>query len=48
MCIRDSPEAVQRILDAFDNIIEVINRMIEWAVWAAKTIVNTDVYKRQA
>lgn len=36
-----SPEAVQRILDAFDNIIEVINRMIEWAVWAAKTIVNT-------
>ena len=33
-----SPEAVQRILDAFDNIIEVINRMIEWAVWAAKTI----------
>ena len=27
-----SPEAVQRILDAFDNIIEVINRMIEWAV----------------
>lgn len=36
-----SPEAVQRILDAFDNIIEAINRMIEWAVWAAKTIVNT-------
>ena len=36
-----SPEAVQRILDAFDNIIEVINRMIEWVVWAAKTIVNT-------
>lgn len=36
-----SPEAVQRILDTFDNIIEAINRMIEWAVWAAKTIVNT-------
>ena len=36
-----SPETMQRILDAFDNIIEVINRMIEWAVWAAKTIVNT-------
>lgn len=36
-----SPEAVQQILDAFDNIIEVINRMIEWAAWAAKTIVNT-------
>lgn len=34
-------EAVQRILDTFDNIIEAINRMIEWAVWAAKTIVNT-------
>lgn len=36
-----SPETMQRILDAFDNIIEAINRMIEWAVWAAKTIVNT-------
>lgn len=36
-----SPETMQRILDTFDNIIEAINRMIEWAVWAAKTIVNT-------
>lgn len=36
-----SPEAAQRILDAFDNIIKAINRMIEWAVRAVRTIVRT-------
>ena len=35
-----SPEAVQRILDAFDNIIEAINRMIEWAVQAIRTLAD--------
>lgn len=35
-----SPEAVQRILDAFDNIIEVINRMIEWAAQAIRTLAD--------
>lgn len=35
-----SPEAVQRILDAFDNIIEAINRMIEWAAQAIRTIAD--------
>lgn len=35
-----SPEAVQRILDAFDNIIEAINRMIEWAAQAIRTLAD--------
>lgn len=35
-----SPEAVQRILDAFDNIIEAINRMIEWAAQAIRTLTD--------
>lgn len=35
-----SPEAVQRILDAFDNIIEAINRMIEWATQAIRTLAD--------
>lgn len=34
------PEAVQRILDAFDNIIEAINRMIEWAAQAIRTLAD--------
>ena len=34
------PETMQRLLDIFDNIVETINRMIEWAVYAAKTIVR--------
>lgn len=33
-------EAMQRILDAFDNIIEAINRMIEWAVQAIRTLAD--------
>jgi hypothetical protein len=36
----DGPEAVQRILDAFDNIIEAINRMIEWAAQAIRTLAD--------
>ena len=32
-----SPEAVQRILNAFDNVIEAINLMIEWAAQAIRT-----------
>lgn len=35
-----SPEAVQRILNAFDNIIEAINRMIEWAAQAIRTLAD--------
>ena len=35
-----SPEAVQRVLDAFDNIIEAINRMIEWAAQAIRTLAD--------
>lgn len=35
-----SPEAVQRILDAFENIIEAINRMIEWAAQAIRTLAD--------
>lgn len=35
-----SPEAVQRILNAFDNIIEVINRMIERAAQAIRTLAD--------
>lgn len=35
-----SPEAVQRILDAFDNIIEAINRMIERAAQAIRTLAD--------
>lgn len=35
-----TPEAVQRILDAFDNIIEAINRMIEWAAQAIRTLAD--------
>lgn len=36
----EGPEAVQRILDAFDNIIEAINRMIEWAAQAIRTLAD--------
>ena len=35
-----SPEAVQRILTAFNNIIEAINRMIEWAAQAIRTLAD--------
>lgn len=35
-----SPETMQRILDAFDNIIEAINRMIEWAAQAIRTLAD--------
>lgn len=35
-----SPEAVQRILNAFDNVIEAINRMIEWAAQAIRTLAD--------
>lgn len=35
-----SPEAVQRILNAFDNIIEAINRMIEWAAQAIRALAD--------
>lgn len=35
-----SPEAAQRILNAFDNIIEAINRMIEWAAQAIRTLAD--------
>lgn len=35
-----SPEAVQRILNAFDNIIEAINCMIEWAAQAIRTLAD--------
>lgn len=35
-----SPEAVQWILNAFDNIIEAINRMIEWAAQAIRTLAD--------
>lgn len=35
-----SPEAVRRILDAFDNIIEAINRMIERAAQAIRTLAD--------
>ncbi len=35
-----SPEAMQRILDAFDNIIEASNRMIEWAAQAIRTLAD--------
>lgn len=35
-----SPEAVQRILNAFDNIIEAIDRMIEWAAQAIRTLAD--------
>lgn len=35
-----SPEAVQWILNAFDNIIKAINRMIEWAAQAIRTLAD--------
>lgn len=35
-----SPEAVQRILDAFDRITETIKALCEWAAQAIRTLAD--------